>query len=107
MRSKSFFFGFALLLTSFSVFSQREETVFGERGWGFSGVWGGVSWDYTNYNKQEGFNQRGFFGFEFGRSIYIGWSHFRLIDDVPLGIAPGEFQRMDFNFNGGFAEANS
>lgn len=101
MRTKSCFFALALLLTSFSAFSQREETLLGTKGWGFSGIWGGVSWDWTNYNHQEGYNQRGYFGFEFGRALYVGWSHFRLIDDVTFNQG-GEFQRLDFNFNGGF-----
>jgi hypothetical protein len=102
MRTKSCFFALALLLTaSFSVFGQREETLFGSHGWGFSGIWGGVSWDYTSYNKHDGYNQRGYFGFEFGRALNVGWSHFRLIDDVPFNQG-GEFQRLDFNFNGGF-----
>ena len=102
MRTKSFIPAIALVFVSFSVFGQREETVLGERGWGFSGIWGGVSWDYTPYKGTEAYNQRGYFGFEFGRAFNIGWSHFRMIDDVPLGVGVGEFQRLDFNFNGGF-----
>ena len=100
MRTRSFFPALALLLASFSVFGQREETILGERGWGFSGLWGGVSWDYTPYNGVEAFNRRGFFGFEFGRSLQVGWSHFRMIDDI--AVIPGESARLDFNYSGGF-----
>ncbi len=100
MRTKSCFFALALLLSTLSAFGQREETVLGERGWGLSGVWGGVSYDYTSYGKADAFNRRGFFGFEFGRSLYVGWSHWRMIDDVTLN--NGDNQRLDFNFNGGF-----
>lgn len=100
MHTKSCLLAIAFLLTSMTLFSQREETVLGERGWGFSGLWGGVSWDYTPYKGTEAFNQRGYFGLEFGKSLNIGWSHSRLIDDVPFGT--GEYKRLDFNFNGGF-----
>lgn len=103
MHTKSCLLAFVLLLTSVSLFGQREETVLGERGWGFSGLWGGVSWDYTPYNGVEAFNRRGFFGFEFGKSLNVGWSHFRMIDDIAL---PGETARLDFNYNGGFIGYN-
>lgn len=102
MRTKSCLLAFTLLLTTLSVFGQREETILGDRGWGFTGIWGGVSWDYAPYNGSEAYNQRGYFGFEFGRALNIGWSHFRMIDNVPLNIGAGELQRLDFNFNGGF-----
>lgn len=101
MRTNSCFLVFALLLTSAVAFGQqKEETILGDRGWGFSGIWGGVSWDYTPYNGVETYNRRGFFGFEFGRSLHLGWSHFRMIDDIAL--VPGEPARLDFNYNGGF-----
>ncbi|MCW5923889.1 MAG: hypothetical protein KIS77_16225 [Saprospiraceae bacterium] len=100
MRNKSFLFVLAFLLSSLSVIGQREETLLGTRGWGLSGLWGGVSWDYTQYKNIEATNRRGFFGFEFGRSLQLGWSHFRMIDDILL--VPGETQRLDFNYNGGF-----
>ena len=101
MRTNSCFLVFALLLTSAVAYGQqKEETILGDRGWGFSGLWGGVSWDYTPYNGVETYNRRGFFGFEFGRSLHLGWSHFRMIDDIAL--VPDEPARLDFNYNGGY-----
>ena len=100
MHTKSCLLAFAFLLSSVTVFSQREETVLGEHGWGFSGLWGGVSWEYTPYNSVDTYNKRGFFGFEFGRSLHVGWSHFRMIDDIAP--VPGEPWRLDYNYNGGF-----
>lgn len=100
MHTKSCLLAFAFLLSSITVFSQREETVLGEHGWGLSGLWVGASWEYTPYNSVDTYNKRGFFGFEFGRSLHVGWSHFRMIDDIaPI---PGEPWRLDFNYNGGF-----
>lgn len=99
MRTKSCLFAFVFLLSAFSSFAQREETVLGERGWGLSGIWGGYSHQYTNFNSTDGFNRGGFFGFEFGKSLFIGWSHYSLRDDIVLDQTDN--QRFDFRFNGG------
>lgn len=99
MRTKSCFLTFALLFTTLFLFAQREETVLGERGWGLSGIWGGYTHQYTAYNNTDAFNRGGFFGFEFGKSLFVGWTHFRLRDDIVLD--GGDERRFDFKFNGG------
>lgn len=99
MRTKSCSLALALLFTTLSVYGQREETVLGERGWGFSGLWGGYTHHYTEYNNTDAFNRGGFFGFEFGKSLFVGWTHYRLRDDITL--EGGDNQRFDFKFNGG------
>ncbi len=99
MRTKSSFLAFAFLLLSISIFAQREETVLGSRGWGLSGIWGGYSHQYTGYKNTDGFNRGGFFGFEFGKSLFLGWTHYSLRDDILL--KDGDNQRFDFRFNGG------
>lgn len=68
----------------YSVHAQREETLIGERGWGFSGIWGGYTHQLTNFDATQGWNRGGFFGFEFGKSLNIGWSHYSLRDDILL-----------------------
>jgi len=99
MRTKSCFLAFAILFAALPAFSQREETVLGERGWGLSGIWGGYSHQYTSYDKTDGFNRGGFFGFEFGKSLFVGWTHYSLRDDIVLD--QNDNQRFDFRFNGG------
>ena len=99
MRTKSCLLALALLLTSFSIFGQREETVLGERGWGLSGVWGGYTHHYTAYDNTDDFNRGGFFGFEFGKSLTIGWTQYSLRDDITL--ENNDDQRFDFRFKGG------
>lgn len=99
MRTKSCFLALAILFAALPAFSQREETVLGERGWGLSGIWGGYSHQYTSYDKTDGFNRGGFFGFEFGKSLYIGWTHYSLRDDIVLD--QNDNQRFDFRFSGG------
>ena len=43
-------------LTS-SLFAQREETIVGERGLGFSGAWGGWSYNMSQFDKNySGYN---------------------------------------------------
>ena len=99
MRTKSCFLALALLFSTLSVFAQREETVLGERGWGLSGLWGGYTHAYTSYDNTDGFNRGGFFGFEFGKSLFVGWTQYSLRDDITLG--NGENQKFDFRFRGG------
>ncbi len=100
MRTKSCLFVASFLILSFtSLSAQKEETLLGERGWGLSGVWGGYTHQYTQYDDKDAFNRGGFFGFEFGKSLNIGWSHSSLRDDITL--RNNEQQRFDFQYNGG------
>ncbi len=96
-RTKSFFFVLSLLLTSTFAFAQREETVLGERGWGFSGIWGGYHHQYTSYGNNDEFNRGGFFGFEFGKSLLVGWGNYRVADQFNWQGA--ENQKFDFKWN--------
>ena len=100
MSTKSSLLAILFLVSAFSTLSaQREETVLGERGWGLSGLWGGYTHQYTQYVGKDAFNSGGFFGFEFGKSLSLGWSHFNLRDDLTL--KTNEQQRFDFKYNGG------
>lgn len=100
MSTKPCLLAVLFLIPVFTTLSaQREETVLGERGWGLSGLWGGYTHQLTQYNDQEAFNSGGFFGFEFGKSLTLGWSHTNLRDDIRLN--NNETQRFDFKYNGG------
>lgn len=97
--TKSFLFALPLLCTALSLSAQREETVLGSRGWGFSGIWGGYTHQITQYNNIDGWNRGGFFGFEFGKSLNVGWSHYSLRDNILINAADNK--RFDFKYNGG------
>lgn len=96
--TKSFLLTFSFLIVAFAATAQREETILGSRNWGFSGIWGGYTHQYTQYHQTDGWNRGGFFGFEFGKALNIGWSHYSLRDDILLN---ADNQRFDFKYNGG------
>lgn len=79
-RNRLFLIALSIVLFSVSTYAQREETVLGERGWGFSGIWGGYHHQYTSYGNSDEFNRGGFFGFEFGKSLNVGWGNYRVTD---------------------------
>ena len=78
--NKSFFLAIALL-SSLQMFAQKEETVIGERGMGFSGIWGGYKHQLTQFGNTTSYVNGGFFGFEFGKSLLIGWGNYSVIDE--------------------------
>jgi hypothetical protein len=78
---KSFVPTLAFLLLSTLLSAQREQTVLGDRGWGFSGIWGGYHHQYTRYGDLNEFNRGGFFGFEFGKSLLVGWGNYRVSNE--------------------------
>ncbi len=68
---------FALCATSISA--QREETVIGDSGLGFSGAWGGWSYNYGKFNKdQSGGYNGGIWALEFGKKLYVGGLHYQI-----------------------------
>jgi hypothetical protein len=90
-HTRSFFLALALL-SSISMFAQKEETVIGSRGLGFSGIWGGYKHQLTQFNNTTSYVNGGFFGLEFGKSLLIGWGNYALIDEFKWdGIQNQEF----------------
>lgn len=97
MHNRLFLIAFTMLLSSTAIFAQREETVLGHRGWGFSGIWGGYHHQYTSYGNTDEFNRGGFFSFEFGKSLTVGWGNYRVFDKFNWQGA--ENQEFDFRWN--------
>lgn len=78
LSAKSSFFALILVfIAAVQSNAQREETLLGSRNWGFSGIWGGYTHQYTLYDNNDTYNRGGFFGFEFGKSLNVGWGHYR------------------------------
>lgn len=62
-----------------SIFAQREETVIGDSGLGFSGAWGGWSFNYGNFkNDQTGSYNGGMWALEFGKKLFVGGIHYQI-----------------------------
>ncbi|MEZ4928035.1 MAG: hypothetical protein R3A50_17255 [Saprospiraceae bacterium] len=81
------------LLSSLQIFAQKEETVIGSRGLGFSGIWGGYKHQLTQFGDKTSYVNGGWFGLEFGKSLLVGWGHYSLIDQFKWD----EIQNQEFD----------
>lgn len=72
-----------LLLSIVPLSAQKEETVLGDRKFGFSGIWGGYKHQLSQFNNETSYLNGGFFGLEFGKSLLLGWGHYSLVDEFP------------------------
>jgi hypothetical protein len=81
--NKSIFLSLALLCSLSSLVAQTEKTVIGNHGLKFSGLWGGTKHQITSFDNHNSssYIQGGYFGFEFGKALLIGWGHYDLYDD--------------------------
>ncbi len=90
-HTKSIFLAL-FFLASFQLFAQKEETVIGDRGLGFSGIWGGYKHQLTQFGNTNSYVNGGFFGLEFGKSLLIGVGNYAVIDEFKWdGIQNQEF----------------
>ena len=87
------------LLTLFSTlaFSQKEETVLGRRGFGFSGIWGGSNHQITRFGNTNSYMNGGFFGLEFGKSLLVGFNHYNLDENVDWNQLTNQPFKMNFD----------
>lgn len=68
-----------LALSAFSTFAQREQTIIGDSGLGFSGAWGGWTYNYGNFNKDySGSYNGGIWALEFGKKLFVGGLHYQI-----------------------------
>lgn len=63
-----------------TVSAQRENTVFNS--FRLSGIWGGSKHQIANFGDTRSYVQGGFFGLEFGKSLFLGFNNQRLENDV-------------------------
>jgi hypothetical protein len=66
------------LTTITSTFAQREETLVGGSGLGFSGVWGGFTTNVSQFNNKYASYQGGMWALEFGKRFFVGGTHYNL-----------------------------
>ena len=85
------------MLLSIALFAQTEETMFGKSGLRLTGAWGGSSTMITEISDDYAVYTGGFGGLEFGRSVFVGWGGYKLINDIEFDqIEPQSFE-MKYN----------
>jgi hypothetical protein len=75
---KKLFAILAILTATSALFAQREETIIGEQGLGFSGAWGGWSYNMGQFDKNFSSYNGGLWALEFGKKFYIGGLHYNI-----------------------------
>lgn len=88
---------FCLVLMATSVFSQRDETVFGRSGLRISGVWGGSTTNFTEIGDDLTLLSGGYGGLEFNKTVFIGWGGYGGGDDITIG---QETKDLDIYYTG-------
>lgn len=73
--------GAFIFFAATAISAQREQTIAGGRGFGLSGIWGGSNFQMANFNNTRSYVKGGFIGLEFGKSLFVGYSHFKLQDE--------------------------
>ena len=96
MRISFVFPVFVFLFAASSAFAQKEETIIGQRGWGLTGIWGGYNHQYTVFEKKNIYDRGGFFTFEFGKTLLVGWSNYGLSGNVTVN---AEQRPFDMRWN--------
>ncbi|HMQ60734.1 MAG TPA: hypothetical protein PKE06_08700 [Flavilitoribacter sp.] len=72
------------LFAGYAVQAQREETLINNGSARFSGIWGAFSNNYSSFDNNWIYNRGGYGGFEFGRTVFIGFGGYRYREDVNL-----------------------
>lgn len=80
MKHSKLFLLMLSLLFALNLSAQREQTIAG-RTHGWTGLWGGYRHQLTQFNNSTSYINGGFFGFEFGKALLIGWGRYSLIDE--------------------------
>jgi hypothetical protein len=75
------FFAF-IFISATAVNAQREETVLGDKGLRFSGVWGGSNHQLSRFGNSNSYMRGGFFGLEFGKALQVGFSSYDLQENI-------------------------
>ncbi|MBP7274381.1 MAG: hypothetical protein KA974_11105 [Saprospiraceae bacterium] len=74
-----------LLLSMGSISAQRENTLIGDSGLRFSGIWGGSSLGMSKFDDDYAFTKNGFFALEFGKALSVGWVGYKTEEKIPIG----------------------
>ena len=72
---KKFLLSFTIILLSLSIHAQKDETIFGNSGIRFTGIWGGSTTFINGFEDDFDLDGGGFFTFELNKSLLLGWSN--------------------------------
>lgn len=78
--------------------AQRQETLFGESGFHFSGIWGSFTNNYTFFENDQAYQPGGTIGLEFGRAVFLGYAWSKQTDIINLGAGKTDFRLQQRNF---------
>ena len=87
---------FAFLCT-LSLIAQKEETVFGYSGLRLTGIWGGPSSGISHYGESNVYHNGGFVGLEFNNSVFLGWSWYKIRDEVLFSGKPPQYFNLNYS----------
>ena len=97
MKKQTFLLIGALLLCA-GLQAQSDQTLFGNSGLHFSGIWGGGRVGLTSFDENYSVLRGGYFGLEFGKNVFVGWGGYRTTDEVAFG--QGGPNDLDLDYNG-------
>jgi len=75
---KKIILSFAFACLCLCINAQKDQTIFGNSGLRFTGVWGGSTSNFNTSANDFDFFSGGFFAFELNKSFLIGWSNYEL-----------------------------
>ncbi len=87
----------SFVLSTTGAFAQESETLFDGR-FGFTGIWVGPKYNFSYFEDDFSYVRGGHFGFEFGKTLIIGWSGTRFRDYVQVEGLRQPFQLDYSNF---------
>jgi hypothetical protein len=75
-----------LAILGTNLMAQREETIIGDSGLGFSGAWGGWNYNLGSFSKDASRYNGGMWALEFGKRLYVGGQHYRINNQLISGV---------------------
>ncbi|GLR19166.1 hypothetical protein [Portibacter lacus] len=89
----------SIVLLGLSINAQKDETIFGQSGIRFTGIWGGSTTSINGFQDDFDFIGGGFFAFEFNKSLLLGWDNYEMRSTLNDG---GKFSLTTHNFLVGY-----
>ncbi len=90
-------FSMLLLIFAGSLFAQRQETLF-DNDFGLTGFWVSPKYNFSYFDDQTAYVRGTSFGFEFGRTVIIGWSTTKFKDEIAVNAFADDFSLKYSNF---------
>lgn len=89
----------AIVLVCFAtlMFGQKQETLF-RNGFGLTGFWGGPKYNFSYFDDDFAYVRGNTFGFEFAKTVLIGWSKTEFRDEVAISGVNQDFSMKYSNF---------